>query len=498
MSIIEWHYCPETISPSLPFLVKLLPRDDDDIHNSQRGNCGLIRIIVLKVEPFMTEGFENQTFGLWKEVNQEHYQHTLDRKCSATNSTCSLRLEGGSETLFAMTLKMTSESQPSRVSFHVRTDTPGKDAGHFILGESNEVNKRVAQFQFNKDGKMGLLGSGGKMFGSVPYEADKWYHVVLYFEWTHKKVSFSIDGITQADNIPFRRESSSFISCCALGNRDNCVTWFDNFEFAQHKQLPNATLELRMQDGMYSGTHPPLNEEGQLILGAQYTADSTSAKHTSWSKRVISKGFDQKAAAENINNCALAEYSSLLNDKDLSDVTFVVEGQHVYCHKAILATRCDKFKCMFCSGMKESMEKEIHLPHPNFEAFFCMLTYIYGGSVNVPQHLAVELLGLADQYMLDGLKYLCGVTLVRHIDTDCVIGYLQALDRHNMGNSDLKTHCINYIVENMAELHANGQMEDDFARDFPHLIMDINRAAAPYATEGSRKRKRLSSGSATS
>ena len=26
------------------------------------------------------------------------------------------------------------------------------------------------------------------MFGSVPYEADKWYHVVLYFEWTHKKV----------------------------------------------------------------------------------------------------------------------------------------------------------------------------------------------------------------------------------------------------------------------------------------------------------------------
>ena len=41
------------------------------------------------------------------------------------------------------------------------TDNESADAGHFILGESNEVNKRVAQFQFTKDGRMGLLGTGG-------------------------------------------------------------------------------------------------------------------------------------------------------------------------------------------------------------------------------------------------------------------------------------------------------------------------------------------------
>ena len=45
------------------------------------------------------------------------------------------------------------------------------------------MNKRVAQFQFTKDGRMGLLGTGGTTHGATPYVANRWYHVELRFDW---------------------------------------------------------------------------------------------------------------------------------------------------------------------------------------------------------------------------------------------------------------------------------------------------------------------------
>ena len=81
--------------------------------------------------------------------------------------------------------------KPQSVAFYVRTDNERADAGHFILGESNEVNKRVAQFQFTKDGKMGLLGTQGVTHGATPYVAHKWYHVELRFDWEKREVRSS-------------------------------------------------------------------------------------------------------------------------------------------------------------------------------------------------------------------------------------------------------------------------------------------------------------------
>ena len=124
-----------------------------------------------------------------------HYEHGFDSEVCAPGSSGSLFLKGGNDSNFGMTLKLPSPSsiasadadvavvvppalaaaataaaaaaaasegessedaqfdgnfRPQSVSFYVRTDNERADAGHFILGESNEVNKRVAQFQFTK------------------------------------------------------------------------------------------------------------------------------------------------------------------------------------------------------------------------------------------------------------------------------------------------------------------------------------------------------------
>jgi RCC1 and BTB domain-containing protein len=50
----------------------------------------------------------------------------------------------------------------------------------------------------------------------------------------------------------------------------------------------------------------------------------------------------------------LHDMKEMVNDDEYSDVTFIVDGQPVYAHRAVLAKRCDHFAAMFRSGMRES------------------------------------------------------------------------------------------------------------------------------------------------
>ena len=39
------------------------------------------------------------------------------------------------------------------------------------------------------------------------------------------QVAFFVDSVLQKRHIPFRRDTSSFIGACALGNRDKSKPW---------------------------------------------------------------------------------------------------------------------------------------------------------------------------------------------------------------------------------------------------------------------------------
>ena len=91
---------------------------------------------------------------------------------------------------------------------------------------------------------------------------------------------------------------------------------------------------------------------------------------------------------------ALSDFTSLLSDEATADVVFVVEGRELPAHRCILAARCETFRRMFNSSMRESDKgQKVEVAEVTHPAFFCMLQYLYGGAVNVPQEIAVELLG---------------------------------------------------------------------------------------------------------
>ena len=71
--------------------------------------------------------------------------------------------------------------------------------------------------------------------------------------------------------------------------------------------------------------------------------------------------------------------------------------------------------------------------------------------MTVPEDLAVELLGLADRYLLNDLKLLCGFTLARMISVETVCRIVQAADRWDARDSQLRAQCIEYAMRRASD-----------------------------------------------
>eukprot|EP00908_Phaeocystis_cordata_P025286 Transcript_7738.p1 GENE.Transcript_7738~~Transcript_7738.p1 ORF type:complete len:543 (+),score=218.20 Transcript_7738:122-1750(+) len=497
-----WGELGKDVTTSLPFLVKLDVLNEHDEPMSDYAETITITAVTSSVH--FREGFESRDLGGWTPAFLPgHYEHGFDSEICAPGSSVSLYLRGGNDSNFGMTLKLPAVPQdgtpgpsegaegadeaaaaeggfrPQSVSFYVRTDNERADAGHFILGESNEVNKRVAQFQFTKDGKMGLLGTGGITHGATPYEANRWYFVELRFDWEKKEVSFYVDRMVQQRHIPFRRGTSSYIGACALGNRDRCTTWFDSVEFCTEAQLCQAEVEAAA--GHAEAWVGPMRED--LALGGFVLRAEDSAGHVSVSEVLQPLSCMEGAQRGALNAEALSEFSSLLSDSSSSDVCFLVEGRAVHAHRCILTARCEAFRLMFNSAMREGSAAcpQVPIKEASFGAFQCVLQYIYGGAVQVPEELAVELLGLADRYLLDGLKILSGFTLARMVSVDTVCRIIQAADRWDgrltHTGSQLKQLCLDFILANYEQVVRSPTYEE--LTSSPHLLLEITRAAAP-------------------
>ena len=303
---------------------------------------------------------------------------------------------------------------------------------------------------------MGLLGTGGTTHGATPYEPNRWYLVELRFDWDKKQVAFYVDGIVQQRHIPFRRETSCYIGACALGNRDKCTTWFDSIKFVRESRLFCAEVPAR--HGQAEAWIGPLREECAaegFVLRVEDAAGNVGETLGPLFPLTRSEGAQRVA----INSAALNDITALLDEPDSSDVrtphtlptlpppsgasaayrllhpspalgkptvathrclaasslcschgtprsspsssqvVFVAEGKPLHAHRCILTARCEAFRGMFNSSMREGSRAchEVPVHEVSHAAFRCMLQYIYGGAVHVPEELAVELLGLADR-----------------------------------------------------------------------------------------------------
>lgn len=159
----------------------------------------------------------------------------------------------------------------------------------------------------------------------------------------------------------------------------------------------------------------------------------------------------------------------LVNNADMfPDITFLVDGEPVHAHRAILCARSEHFRAMFKSGMRESREAVVPYDAGGWSrvAFVAMLHFLYTGSVqSLPPALATDLMGLADHVGLEGLKALCETALIDSVETANVCTLL--LTAHRYGSAELKRFCLDFIIKH----HGTVPIHDLAAE--PSLLVDI-------------------------
>lgn len=154
----------------------------------------------------------------------------------------------------------------------------------------------------------------------------------------------------------------------------------------------------------------------------------------------------------------LSDLGSLVNNPaSFPDVTFVVDsgGAQVVGHRAILAARCPYFKAMFSHGMRESTQAVIELKEDIItrDAFLALLWWIYTGAVpDLQPETALDALGVAQYFAVDGLKSLCESVLLPLVDAGNVTALLLAGQRY--GATDLKRFCMDFVFKHASSVSA--------------------------------------------
>lgn len=341
------------------------------------------------------------------------------------------------------------------------------------------------------------------------------------------QVDFYVNCKLEERSIPFRRTSSSFIGACALGNRDTCTTWFDTFTFTHEEDV--CINQLPLVEGRAAGWCAPSmrdhpiwlhaviepNRAGESVRAKADALVAESPLHVSapgaFSRLGPVTPMCAREVAQRIalNEAALHNLRSMLDDEATADVVLNVEGERIYAHRCVLVSRCETFKLMLSSGLAEGRPAAEHsgadgaaLPRAGGEGasarsplwtitvheteptvFRKMLEFLYAGAVDIDPEHAPDLLALADQYMLPGLKLLCGFALKQSITIETVCRIYQSADRFDCKGSELKQQCLNFILHNYDAIVKTDHWDELTAS--PHLLVEVTRAVASTRKEGS-------------
>ncbi|XP_054480578.1 ankyrin repeat and BTB/POZ domain-containing protein 3-A isoform X2 [Anoplopoma fimbria] len=141
-----------------------------------------------------------------------------------------------------------------------------------------------------------------------------------------------------------------------------------------------------------------------------------------------------------------------LNNKDMSDVTFLVEGKPFYAHKVLLFTASPRFKSLLMN--RPAAENTcIEISHVKYNIFHLVMQYLYCGgteSLHIRNTEVMELLSAAKFFQLEALQRHCEIICSKNITTEtCVDLYKHA---KFLGAAELTAFIEGYFLKNMVLL----------------------------------------------
>ncbi|KAJ3596798.1 hypothetical protein NHX12_003198 [Muraenolepis orangiensis] len=143
-----------------------------------------------------------------------------------------------------------------------------------------------------------------------------------------------------------------------------------------------------------------------------------------------------------------------LNNQEMSDVTFIVEGKPFYGHRVLLITASDRFKNLLVSpGPDGNPAKQIEISDIKYHVFQMMMSYLYcGGTESLRTNVGdlLQLLSAASVFQLGALQRHCELICSQHISLKNAVSIYRTAKAH--GSVELRAFCEGYFLQNMPAL----------------------------------------------
>ncbi|XP_076304276.1 ankyrin repeat and BTB/POZ domain-containing protein 2-like isoform X2 [Tachypleus tridentatus] len=144
--------------------------------------------------------------------------------------------------------------------------------------------------------------------------------------------------------------------------------------------------------------------------------------------------------------------SKYVNNPEMSDVQFKVEGRVFYAHKIILVNVSPRFKAML-SKSSDGMASVVQINDIHYDIFQLVMQYLYKGGCeefDVDQNDILELMAAANFFQLDGLLRFCEARCSKFVDLDNVVSmYIHAKVYSAV---QLLEYCQGFLLQNMVAL----------------------------------------------
>ncbi|XP_011605635.1 ankyrin repeat- and BTB/POZ domain-containing protein 3-B isoform X2 [Takifugu rubripes] len=172
-----------------------------------------------------------------------------------------------------------------------------------------------------------------------------------------------------------------------------------------------------------------------------------------------------------------------LNNKEMSDVTFLVEGKPFYAHKVLLFTASNRFKTLLANrpcGENTCIE----ISNVKYHIFQLVMQYLYYGgteTLHIRNTDIMELLSAAKFFQLEALQRHCEIVCSKNINTEtCVEIYNHT---RFLEAPDLASYIEGYFLKNMViliELEPFKQLLYDAPPDSPgsDILQELEKTLA--------------------
>ncbi|KAG7196598.1 hypothetical protein KM043_013088 [Ampulex compressa] len=142
-----------------------------------------------------------------------------------------------------------------------------------------------------------------------------------------------------------------------------------------------------------------------------------------------------------------------VNNSELSDVQFRVEGRVFYGHKIVLVTSSPRFRNMLSSKLCEGNPPIVQINDIRYHIFQMVMEFLYHGgcaTLEVNQSDVLELMAAANFFQLDGLLRYCEAQCSSMVDLDNIVSMYIHAKVYNA--AQLLEYCQGFLLQNMVAL----------------------------------------------